>query len=357
MTNELALKKYSKKREADFSAAAKAKQSRWYAQNLNSLLGNRWAMFFAILGGRMTGKSYALTEFLCRQKKKHGDSCKNYWLRISETSTKLLLANKANKLVDPDLVRKYGLELTTKGMDVFDHGKLFMTVLPLSSMGKTKGVAFYDKDFTGYINIVLDEFQLEQGERRTSFDILYNFIGMVENIARTTKSKLRIFLVGNTLEEASSILKAFNFLPEGFGRYKLKRKRCIIDNLEPTEEYLKDRKGSAADILGGDSMSNYTNELKRDLSLIDKRRVTTPRYIIKFGKTRDNMYVVWDRNVITRYKGQPITNTIAMRPYLDSSYSPERKQLVLDLFDSQSYKFNTLITLSYFQDALQKIRK
>lgn len=31
----------------------------------------------------MTGKSYALTDFLCNQKKKKGDQVKNYWLRIS----------------------------------------------------------------------------------------------------------------------------------------------------------------------------------------------------------------------------------------------------------------------------------
>lgn len=339
------------------SKKQRQKSSRWYARNLRSLLGHDWCMFYGILGGRMTGKSYALTDFLCNQKRKKGDQVKNYWLRISETSTKALLANKANKLVDPDLVRKYHLDLTTKGMDVYDHGKIFMTVLPLSGMAKTKGVAFYDKDFTGEINIVLDEFQLEQGERRTSFDILYNFIGMIENIARTTKSKIRIFLVGNTLEEASSILKAFNFLPESFGRFYLTRKRCIIDNLEPTEEYLKDRKGSAADILGGDAMSNYTNELKKDLSLICKKRLVNPLYIIKFGKEKHKQYIVWDDNVITRYKGQPIKKVIAMKPYLDNKYSPEPRQMVIDMFDAKNYRFDTLITLSYFQGDLQQIRK
>ena len=69
-------------------------------------------MFYAICGGRMTGKSYSVTDYICRRKKKHGDQVKAYWLRISETSTKALLANKARNLVDPDLVRKYGLELT-----------------------------------------------------------------------------------------------------------------------------------------------------------------------------------------------------------------------------------------------------
>lgn len=335
----------------------KHKQSRWYTKELKSLLGNTWAMFYCILGGRMTGKSYALTDFLCNQKKKKQENVKNYWMRISETSTKFMLANKAQKLVDPDLVRKYNLDLTTKGMEVYNKGKPFMTVVPLSAMAKMKGVAFFDKDYEGEINIVLDEFQLEQGEKRTSFDILYNFIGMIENIARTTKSKIRIFLIGNTLEEASSILKAFNFLPEGFGRFKLKRKRCIIDNIEPTEEYLKDRKGSAADILGGNEMSNYTNELKKDLSLIDKSRLHNPQYIIKFGKSRSDCYLVWENSIITRYKGQAVGTIIAMKPYLDQRYSSERKQMVIDLFDAQSYKFDTLVTLSYFQGHLKLIRK
>lgn len=333
------------------------KYSRWYTKELKSLLGHDWAMFYGILGGRMTGKSYALADFLCNQKKKKKDQVKNYWLRISETSVKYMLANKAEKLIDPDLVRKYKLELSTKGMNVYDHGELFMQCMPLSAMGKLKGVAFFDKDYTGELNIVLDEFQLEQGEKRTSFDILYNFIGMLENIARTTKSRMRIFLVGNTLEEASSILKAFNFLPEGFGRFYLKRKRCIIENIAPTEEYLKDRKGSAADILGGDQMSNYTNELKKDISLISKKRLSNPQYVIQFGKTKDSQYIVWEDNIISRYKGQPIKDKIAMKPYLDNLYNPERRQFVIEMFDAQLFKFNTLITLSYFQGDLQKIRK
>ena len=339
------------------SAKKKHIQSRWYTRELKSLLGNTWAMFYAILGGRMAGKSYALTDFLCNQKRKKGAMVKNYWLRISETSIKFMLANKAEKLVDPDLQRKYKLTLTTKGINVYNKGEMFMQCMPLSAMGKLKGVAFYDKDFQGEINIVLDEFMLEQGERRTSFDILYNFIGMCENIARTSKNKIRVLLVGNTLEEASSILKAFNFLPESFGRFYLTRKRCIIDNIEPTEEYIKDRKGSIADILGGNEMSNYTNEIRKDLSLISKDRLIKPQYLIKFGKTKDTQYLVWDNNIITRYKGQPVRMVIAMRPYLDEFFNLERRNQVLEMFDSKAFKFNTLITLSYFQGDLQKLRK
>ena len=331
--------------------------ARYY--NLNSILGNDWAIFYIITGGRKTGKSYSVTDFLCRQKAQYGDQVKNYWMRISETSTKALLLNKADKLVDPDLKRKYDLELTTKGFDVFNRGKDFMTVLPLSSFAKLKGVGFYDKDYEGYYNIVLDEFQVETGERKTSFNVLYNFIGMCENIVRTTKKKVRVFLLGNTLEEAATILKAFNFIPESFGRFYLKSKRCVIDNLEPTEEYLKDRKGSIADILGGDEMSNYTNELTKDRRLLTKQRLIRPTGIIKFYKGKDHWYTIWDGNVISRYKNEslPDSTVLAMRPYLNCYYSRERKTNIIDMYDAKAWKFRDLITQSYFQDDLAQLRK
>jgi len=332
--------------------------ARYY--NINSILGNsNWAIFYVIVGARKTGKSYAITDYLCKQKKKYKDSVKNYWMRISETSTKAMLANKANKLVDPDLYRKYKLDLTTKGMDVYDHKKPFMTVVPLSQFGKLKGVGFYDKDYDGIYNIVLDEFQLETGEKRTSFDLLYNFVGMVENIARTTKNKIRVFLLGNTLEEASNILKAFNFIPQKFGRFYIKSKKCVVDNIEPTEEYLKDRNGSIADILGGDSMSNYTNQLMKDLSLIYTGRVRKPSGIIKFQKESSHWYTIYDGTIIRRYKKEKLEKSydFCMRPYLNSFFSTERKQTILDMYDANAFKFNTLITKSYFEGELQLLRK
>ena len=331
--------------------------SRFY--NLQSIMGNDWAIFRIILGGRMTGKSYSVTERMCKLKKKFGDDVKCYWMRISETSTKALLCNKADKLVDPDLKRKYELELTTKGNTVYNRGKTFCEVYPLSSFGKMKGVGFYDKDFKGKYFIVLDEWMLEQGEKRTSFDILYNFIGMCENFLRTTKQNVEVWMLGNTLEEASTILKAFNFIPEQFGRFKLRSKRCIIDNLEPTEEYLKDRKGSIADILGGGNMSNYTNMLNKDKSLITKKRCYKPTAIIKFGKTTDKWYTVWDGKIIKRYNKEklPIESDFCMLPYINSYYSLEKRQAIFDMYNARVFQFPNLIVQAYFQEELRMIKK
>ena len=324
--------------------------------NLNSMNGNDWAIFRIIVGGRMTGKSYSVTDRLCRLKSTLGDDAKCYWLRISTLSTQQLLCNKANKLVDPDLKRKYDLDLSTKGNVVYNRGKEFCEVYPLASFGKLKGVGFYDKDFKGKYFIVLDEFQLEQGEKRTSFDILYNFLGMVENIARTTKNNIEIWLLGNTLEEASTILKAFNFLPETFGRFYLKRKRAIIDNLEPTEEYLKDREGSVAQLLGGDNMSNYTNELTKDRKLICKDRLVRPTTIIKFSSNPSDWFVLWDGHIIRRFSGQSCTSCIAMRPYINEWFNKEKKQTIIDMYDAEAFRFSTLVDQTYFKDALARVR-
>ena len=324
--------------------------------NLNSMNGNDWAIFRIIIGGRMTGKSYSVTDRLCALRRKLGDNVKCYWLRISTLSTQQLLCNKANKLVDPDLKRKYDLDLSTKGNVVYNRGKEFCEVYPLASFGKLKGVGFYDKDFKGKYFIVLDEFQLEQGEKRTSFDILYNFLGMVENIARTTKNNIEIWLLGNNLQEASEILKAFNFLPETFGRFYLKRKRAIIDNLEPTEEYLKDREGSVAQLLGGDNMSNYTNELTKDRKLICKDRLVRPTTIIKFSSNPSDWFVLWDGHIIRRFSGQNCTSCIAMRPYINEWFNKEKKQTIIDMYDAEAFRFSTLVDQTYFKDALSRVR-
>lgn len=328
--------------------------------NICSILGNHWAMFFTIIGPRDTGKSYSVAEYIVQRKLKLGDKCKAYWLRISETSTKALLANKAKRLIDPDLVRKYHLDLSTNTPDVFNKGKELVTVLPLSGFAKAKGVAFFDKDFDGEYIIVLDEFQLEQGEKATSFDILYNLIGMLENIARDTKKNIKVFFLANNCSEASSVLKGFNFVPTEFGRYYLRSKKCVIDNLMPTDAYKAARKGTLADLLGGSDDANFTNETKKNISLISKERAHRLTAIIKFKKNPSSWYSVFDDHIIRRYKkGEAVSkeNIISMRRYIDGKYSTELVKNVFERFDSEAFKFRSLVDLTYFQNDLQTLKK
>ena len=63
-----------------------------------------------------------------------------------------------------------------------------------------------------YYNICLDEMNREESEKNT-FDITYAFANQIENLIRSTKRKVRIICIGNTLQEASDIMAPFNFFP------------------------------------------------------------------------------------------------------------------------------------------------
>lgn len=304
-----------------------------------------------MIGAREAGKSYSVMDFCLNQWKKKGTPFT--WIRLSSVSTKKMLANKADKFVDAALRRKYDLELTTKGMDVFDHGKKMAKILCLADMAKEKGVALYDQDYKGWYNIVCDEFMREPGEVKR-FDITYNLVGTLENLVRSRKDHVRIFLICNMLEDANEVLVGLNFIPEKFGRYKLKSKRAVIDYIPPTETYLKRRKGTVADILMPEA-SNFTNKIDVDRALIYKGKLSVPSYIIKFTKDKNDWFTVWDGQYIKEYRNEK-KPVMPMRPYLDEVYSPEMPAQVIARFDARAYKYVNLITQKKFQKCLELLK-
>ena len=93
------------------------KKGEWY--NLRPILGcANWSIFYTLLGGREIGKSYAVTDFFCHQYKEKGIPF--IWLRLTETQARKLLQNNAEKLVDPDIRRRYNLDLITSGNNVYE---------------------------------------------------------------------------------------------------------------------------------------------------------------------------------------------------------------------------------------------
>ena len=351
----------------------------WY--NLRPVLGcANWAIFYILLGGREAGKSYSVTNFLVDQFVNKGIPF--VWMRLTDTQSRKLLTNNAEKLVDPDLKRKYNLNLRTVGTNVYNvitetktikhrdgtteekeiiiDKKLMARVLSLSTFYTDKG-SIFDKDFLNdpnmRYNIAVDEFQQEKGEKRT-FDILYAFTNQLENLVRSTKDRIKVFLMGNTLEEASDILCAFNFIPEQWGTYKIKKKRCVIQYIEPSEAYLKRRKGTIADILMPEA-STFTNKIETDKTLITKQRLKSPTAIIKFSKMKSDWYTIWDGNIVCKFNGEKGKRVIAMRPYLDEVYNQDWVNQTLLLFDTRCLQFRNLITFKRFQAelALLKPRK
>lgn len=343
--------------------------SQWY--NLRPILGHfNWAMFAVLLGGREVGKSYSVTNFFVDQWKNKGIPFT--WLRLTESAARKLLQNNAEKLVDPDLRRKYDLDLITNGNNVYEvtkrtapdkngktkilEKKLMARVYALSTFYNDKG-SIFDKDFLNdpnmRYNVAVDEFEREKGEKNT-FNILYSLVNQLENLLRSSKERVRIFFLGNTLEEASDILCAFNFIPESFGIFKLKSKRCVIHNIAPTEEYKERRKGTIADILMP-TASTFTNKIDTDNSLINKSQLIAPNYVIKFTKDKGHWYTVWNSNIVTKYNGEK-KPVIAMRPYLDEVFNVETQKNMITLFDTRSLQFRNLITFKQFQSDMEELK-
>lgn len=350
---------------------AKTYKDEWYT--VNSILGNDWARFFILLGGREAGKSYSVMKWAVENKLKKGDKFKFYWMRLTETAANNLLADGGSKLVDPDLKQKYNIKTTRKNHTIYTYEettrinkngkevtekinmKEFCEVLACSTFYNTKGVGYFDNTYDGEYCIVLDEMNREEGEKN-SFDIVYNFTNLLENITRSTKTKIKIFMIGNTLQEASDILSAFNFIPDDFGRYKLKSKHAVIDYIRPNEKYLARRKDTNADILMPHA-STFTNEIEIDRSLlVNKRKRVKPSYIIKFTKSIDTWFTVYNDNIISCYNKEE-KPVIAMRRYLDEHYDAEVMKQIYAQFDARVFKFVNLATFKKFEKQLKLLKK
>ena len=328
--------------------------SQWYT--IRSILGYWWAIFYILLGAREAGKSYAVLDFFLHDYFKKGKTF--IWLRLTEASTKKMLNNNAMQFIDIGLMNKYGInskDLKVKGNTVFYKGKLMAKILALSTFYSDKGVAYFeDKDFADEMfayNICCDEFQREKNEKNT-FDICYAFVNQLENLVRH-KTNCRIFLIGNTVEECSDILTLFNFIPEQFGRFKLKKKRAIIDYIPPSKKYLERRKGSIADLLTPDA-STFTNAQTFDRSKIYKGRVYKPQFVIQF---RNQSFTVWDKNVVCRHnkENKPV---VAMVPLLinNTVFKSELRDEVILMNYEKRFMFRDLLTQKLFDKCIKEVK-
>ena len=325
----------------------KLMERQWYS--VRSIFGYNDFYFFILLGARESGKSYSVMRQFIKDWKTKGKPFT--WLRLKESSQKKLLANNGELFIDADLRRKFDLDLKVKGIQVYDHDKPMAKVLALSTFYNDKGVALFDNEYDLGYNICLDEMNKEKDEKRQG-DIGYQFVNQMENLVRSTKEKLRIVLIGNTLEEAGDILCMFNFVPEEFGRYKVRKKKAVIDYIAPSKAYLERRKGTVADLLAPED-STFTNEIKSDITKLYKGRLHKPTRIIMFDKK--TKFTVWDSNVVAEYKNEKVP-VIAMRPYLDEQFIPELRDTVLELFNTRSLLFRNLITQKLFKKQLELLK-
>ena len=113
------LEKRRAARNAEISRQQLVKTFKGDFYSVNSIIGNDCANWYIITGGRMVGKSYSCLNFVARQKLRHPDKVKLYYLRLTDTQKEKLLKNNAQGMVDPDLKRKYKIQTLRKGDDVY----------------------------------------------------------------------------------------------------------------------------------------------------------------------------------------------------------------------------------------------
>ena len=350
---------------------------------LRSAMGINWANWFWLCGARGRGKSYAFWDTYLGYCKKYGqENCKCYYFRVSDLSVKAMLLNKAAKAIDAKLVRKYNLELSTKGNVIYNRGKPLCNMYALVSAAKAgKGIAEYDDEFLGnrpidpktgkpikrFIFMMIDEFQMAEGmEKKSIGSPVEQFKMYYENILRDQEQldyrAVMIFGCANAVSECSDFLAQLcGLIPERPGRYFLKRKHMVIDNIINSKAYLEKRKRSiGADIMNYNDDANYTNVVKRDLDTLmpKNRRLRKVSALIKFGKDPDTWFCEYDGGVIRRYRGETVSREIMfpMKRYLDEVYNADFVKRVIERFDARNYQFADLISQAVFAAKLKEIK-
>ena len=96
-----------------------------------------------------------------------------YWFRLTEAQCNILLKSNAEKLIDPDIKRRYNLQIVAECGNVYateykekitnhkdgsktsrmvedkSKRKLLARVIALSTFYKNKGAGYFDKDYEG----------------------------------------------------------------------------------------------------------------------------------------------------------------------------------------------------------------
>lgn len=333
---------------------------------LNSIMGNDWAWCKILLGGWEAGKSYAVMNWAIRRKLRLGEAFKLYWLRLTESATDNMLANNAEGVIDPDIVRNNNIKLRRHGQSIYNLvdgcEMLLMTIVACSTFFKDKGKAYYDKDYTGEYCLVLDEMNRESSEANR-FSIVYAFARQIENLLRSQhKSKINVIMIGNTTDEAGELLSAFNFIPERFGRFYLRRKGVVIDYIKPNEKYKERRKLAIANKIIGDTNAATTNEMELNREvLVSNKLCGRPIYIIKFSRGHGDWFTVHENNVVKLWNKEQIHSRIPMRQYIATDnydvYDIEAKAYVVETFNVNAYKFTRLSDYLRFVKNLKLIKK
>lgn len=343
--------KKSKKRKKELYEAKE-----WYTAR--ALLGNQWANWFVMIGARERGKTFAVQEYVLNSffnPKSKLYHVPFYWMRLNDIAIKNMIMNNGAKMFEPLLVRKYGLEkIKVRGDSIFIGSLLLCRVYGLSVAYNNKGSALFDAATFRGVNIIVDEVALEKGQKKT-FDVVYNLKMQIENIVRSSRENVKIFMMLNNTEECPEILAMFGYLPIHFGVYKLKRKHCVIDYIPNNAAYDARRKKALANEIDTGT-GNFTNKFVKDLELIYKGRLIHPTTVVKFSKDMSDWFTIWDGNIVCPYNGEKV-QSVAMKRYINDTFIPELRDNIIEREDVRAFKYKDILAQSLWRKNMEMIKK
>lgn len=352
-------KKYKQLRAADDQKQKKKElyeAKEWYT--IRALLGNQWANWFIMAGARERGKTFSVQDYVLNcffNPKSKLYKVPFYWMRLNDIAIKNMLMNNAAKMFEPLLVRKYRLEnVKVKGDSIFIGKDLLCRVYGLSNAYNNKGAAIFDAGTFKGVNIIIDEVALEKGQRRT-FDVVYNLKMQIENIVRSERKNVKVFMMLNNTEDCPELMAMFGFIPVEFGVYKLKRKHCVVDYIPNNKAYNERRKKALANEIDTGT-GNFTNKVVRDLELLYKGRLDKPQLVVKFSKDQGDWFTIWTGNVICPYNGEK-KPSIAMKRYINDQFIPELRDSIIEQEDVRSFKYKDILTQSLWRKNMEIIKK
>lgn len=340
---------------------------------------------FVYTAVRGIGKSVISVETAIILKRKYGyENVKCYYFRLTDLSIKAMLANHAAKAVDPYLIQKYNLEITSRNNIVYDHGKPLLEFYPLVSAGsKGKGAAFYDCNYlnnrpinpkTGkpikrFIVTIWDEFLMAEGiEKKSVGDPVAQYRIYMEAILRdqeriTDYNAIYNFFLANNVSECANVTgQLFNYIPDPNNHkiVKLSRKHTIFWNVPITDAYVEKRKKSYnADILNYKDDPNYA-EVARDLSMIKpkKTRIRKVTMLIKFSKYKADWFCLYDGKYIRKYANECVNPnlSVGMKRHIDEIFQKDVVDEIFAIYDSKSFMYADLISMATFQAKMKELK-
>lgn len=341
---------------------------------------------FIFAGARGRGKSVISLDAPIASCEKYGyENNKIFYFRLSDMSVKQILANNADKLIDPILIDRYKMSISRKGNVVYNHGKKLLEVYSLVSAPKNKGSALYDYSFlnnrpidpkTGkpikrFIWLILDEFQIAEGLERNSIankSTAALFKIYTETILRDQQfldyPAVRAYYLANNVAECSSFTTEMwgYYMPPGKSDIvKCRRKNAVFINVPNSEAYVQKRKSAiTGSITDFENDSNYSNQIAMDMSMIKPRktRIYKVTQLIKFSKNPNDWYCIYDGKYVKRYNNQTVKSdlVIPMMRHLDNTFLQERRDQVMELYDYQAYQYCDVATLANFRARMKELK-